>query len=117
MYRADLEDGTALVRNGGPRGEPRKMRNAGMPEPAIKAFTYYYEQLRTGQAGLIPESRLEPIGELPASASSRAYDERAGQLLERTIVFKLNGGLGTSMGTQAYPSPCSRSRMASPSST
>ena len=74
------------------------MRNAGMPEPAMKAFTYYYEQLRTGQAGLIPESRLEPIGELPSLGELPCDDERAGQLLERTIVLKLNGGLGTSMG-------------------
>ena len=40
------------------------MRSAGMPEPALRAFIYYYEQLRTGQAGLLPESRLEPIGEI-----------------------------------------------------
>ncbi|MGZ6662386.1 MAG: UTP--glucose-1-phosphate uridylyltransferase, partial [Solirubrobacteraceae bacterium] len=95
---ADAECGTQSASTTGLDASLVKMRNAGMPEPAMKAFTYYYEQLRTGQAGLISESRLEPIGELPSLGELPCDDERAGQLLERTIVLKLNGGLGTSMG-------------------
>ena len=48
--------------------------------------------------GLLPESEIEPVAELPdADALPDAGEEVAG-LLDRTVVLKLNGGLGTSMG-------------------
>lgn len=74
------------------------MRRAGMPEAALKAFTSYYGQLRSGQAGLLPESRLEPVGAIPSLRELPCDDERVSQLLQRTIVLKLNAALGTSMG-------------------
>ena len=75
-----------------------KMRTAGMPEPALRAFAYYYEQLRDPGAGMLPEDELEPVREVPSLSDLPCDDEQARELLERTIVLKLNGGLGTSMG-------------------
>jgi UTP--glucose-1-phosphate uridylyltransferase len=73
-----------------------KMRNAGMPDIALKAFAYYYRQLRDEDAGLLPESGLEPVLEIPSLDDLPCVLAR--EALERTIVLKLNGGLGTSMG-------------------
>jgi UTP--glucose-1-phosphate uridylyltransferase len=75
-----------------------KMRNAGMPEAALRAFAHYYEQLRDPDAGMLPEDELEPVREVPSLTDLPRDDEKARELLERTIVLKLNGGLGTSMG-------------------
>ena len=51
-----------------------------------------------GETGMIPEAEIEPVERLPdADDAARAGDGRA-TLLDRTVVLKLNGGLGTSMG-------------------
>jgi len=74
----------------------RKMRDEGIAEPAIDAFSHYYELLRGGESGMLPESDIEPLEDLP---DADELTEVAGpELLDRVVVLKLNGGLGTSMG-------------------
>src|ERR687897_1103968 len=75
-----------------------KMEAEGMPQAAIDTFRHYYQQLESGETGMLPEDSIEPVeevtdfGELP---------EEDGPL-DRAVVLKLNGGLGTGMGmTQA----------------
>jgi UTP--glucose-1-phosphate uridylyltransferase len=75
-----------------------KMRDAGMPEIARKTFAYYYEKLRAGDAGLLPESALDPVRELPDLEGLGGEQATAPQGPTRAIVLKVNGGLGTSMG-------------------
>jgi UTP--glucose-1-phosphate uridylyltransferase len=79
----------------------QKMRNAGMPDIALKTFARYYERLRDGDAGLLPESALEPVDQLAAADDLPRDEATAREALERTIVLKLNGGLGTSMGLKS----------------
>jgi UTP--glucose-1-phosphate uridylyltransferase len=80
------------------RASLRKMRDAGVSEPAVATFADYFERLRAGEAGALAESELEPVDELP-DAGELPEDERGARAaLERTVVVKLNGGLGTSMG-------------------
>jgi UTP--glucose-1-phosphate uridylyltransferase len=86
------------VKTSGLEAGLEKMRNAGMPEPALRAFAHYYEQLRDPDAGMLPEDELKPVREVPSLTDLPCDDEKAPELLERTIVLKLNGGLGTSMG-------------------
>jgi UTP--glucose-1-phosphate uridylyltransferase len=75
-----------------------KLRAAEVGEAAIASFADAYERLRAGEAGMLPESGLEPVEELP-DAEALADDEATAQAaLDRAIVLKLNGGLGTSMG-------------------
>jgi UTP--glucose-1-phosphate uridylyltransferase len=73
-----------------------KMRREGLADAAVETFKFYYEQLEAGETGLMPESSLEPVESLPDADDLR--DEADAALLDRTIVLKLNGGLGTSMG-------------------
>ncbi len=75
-----------------------KMRADGVAEAGIATFAHYFERLRAGEAGVLAESEIEPVSELP-DADELPYDEQgARSALERTVVIKLNGGLGTSMG-------------------
>lgn len=74
----------------------QKMRDEGIAEPAIDAFTHYYQLLREGQSGMLAESDIEPLEDLPdADELTEVADP---ELLDRVVVLKLNGGLGTSMG-------------------
>src|SRR3954452_18026272 len=80
----------------GLRGCEEKMRRAGLPEVAIETFAHYYRQLEAGETGLMAESEIEPVDTLPDADD--LVEEAAPELLGRTVVIKLNGGLGTSMG-------------------
>ena len=75
-----------------------KMRGEGLPDAAIDAFAHYYRRLAEGEQGMLPESELEPVEDVQDSAELPDDDERAAEALDRTVVIKLNGGLGTSMG-------------------
>ena len=72
-----------------------KMRAEGVGEAAIDTFAHYYEQLREGASGMLPESEIEPVEDLPALDDLPDADE---DVLDVAVVIKLNGGLGTSMG-------------------
>jgi len=71
-------------------------------EPAIRAFQRNYEALCRDESGLIGESEIGPAEGLPV------YEDRGAafdpELLRQTVVIKLNGGLGTSMGLEKVKS-------------
>ena len=75
-----------------------KMRGAGISDAAIRAFHHSYTNLVSGQTGLIPESSIQPVRELPRLNDIALQKSPAPALLSQTVVIKLNGGLGTSMG-------------------
>ncbi len=70
-----------------------------MDERAIDLFLTYYDKLVAGNFGLIYEKDLAPVsyGSLP-KLSELPATEATPELLKKTVVIKLNGGLGTSMG-------------------
>ncbi|HEY6776360.1 MAG TPA: UTP--glucose-1-phosphate uridylyltransferase [Thermoleophilaceae bacterium] len=72
-----------------------KMRREGLPEIAIETFAHYERRLREGEKGMLPESEIEPLEDLPDADELPAGGE---EVLDRVVVLKLNGGLGTSMG-------------------
>jgi UTP--glucose-1-phosphate uridylyltransferase len=72
-----------------------KMRDEGLPEIAIDTFAHYEELLREGDQGTMPEDELEPLTEVQGLDALPDSDRSD---LERVVVLKLNGGLGTSMG-------------------
>lgn len=75
-----------------------KMRAAGVPDEAVEVFAHYYRQLEEGVTGLIGEDAIAPVVDLPTLAAADVDPAEARAALARTVVIKLNGGLGTSMG-------------------
>jgi UTP--glucose-1-phosphate uridylyltransferase len=88
--------------NDGLTASVEKMRREGLGDAAVANFEHYYRRLRDGDAGTLPEAELDPVEELPDAAELPEPGDDLAALLDRTVVLKLNGGLGTSMGmTQA----------------
>jgi len=80
------------------RAAEEKMRRAGEPELAVAAFRDRYAQLLAGGAGIVAEAEIEPLERLPGLAELPWSASRAEAALGATVVIKINGGLGTSMG-------------------
>ncbi|MGZ5405845.1 MAG: UTP--glucose-1-phosphate uridylyltransferase, partial [Nocardioides sp.] len=74
-----------------------KMAAAGVDEVAIDTFAHYYRLLEHGETGMVPESTIEPL-DMAALADAEVPDDVAAEGIAKTVVIKLNGGLGTSMG-------------------
>jgi UTP--glucose-1-phosphate uridylyltransferase len=74
------------------------MRDAGVADLAIRNFEHYYGLLEAGEAGMLPESQIEPVESVPDADELPGGGDAARDALDRTVVLKLNGGLGTSMG-------------------
>lgn len=73
------------------------MQEAGASQPLLAGFLRQVAALRAGATGLIPDAAIRPptrladFQSLPAGAPAEAA-------LDQTVLIKLNGGLGTSMG-------------------
>ncbi|MDB6053904.1 MAG: hypothetical protein JWN25_1427, partial [Verrucomicrobiales bacterium] len=76
------------------------MEKAGLSESAIRTFEFNYNNLIRGETGLIPETSIEPVQSVPALEQVKKTTPLRKELLSRTVVLKLNGGLGTSMGLE-----------------
>src|SRR3954462_4986847 len=74
-----------------------KMADADVDETAIEVFSHYYRMLEIGETGMIPEDTIEPP-DMESLAEVAVPDDVAAKALAGTVVVKLNGGLGTSMG-------------------
>ena len=77
----------------------KRMRVEGISDLIIETFKFYYTQLVDGHTGLIPESNITPVEHLPdLEKFPKELAKVGGRFLPNTVVLKLNGGLGTSMG-------------------
>ncbi len=80
-----------------------KMRDAEVDPVAIDVFEHYYRLVESGETGMIPESTIEPV-DIPALTAADIPSPAPTDGLAGTVVIKLNGGLGTSMGLEAAKS-------------
>lgn len=77
----------------------KRMQNEGLPDIVTGTFEYYYKQLLKGKTGLIPEADIKRVNSLPDAETFSSDLTKIGETaLSKTILLKLNGGLGTSMG-------------------
>jgi UTP--glucose-1-phosphate uridylyltransferase len=77
-----------------------KMVSAGVPAEAIEVFSNYYRQLESGATGLISEDSIDPLTTVDQLADMQIPAGQQQTALGQTVVIKLNGGLGTSMGME-----------------
>jgi UTP--glucose-1-phosphate uridylyltransferase len=76
-----------------------KAEAAGAQPSELAALRRRIEQLEHPDAGQLPGSSLRPLPDLPRLEDMRSPSEAEGrEVLDRLVVVKLNGGLGTSMG-------------------
>ena len=74
-----------------------KMTADGVDPVAIEVFSHYYRLLESGETGMVPEDTIEPL-DMDALADVDVPEDVAADAIGKTVVIKLNGGLGTSMG-------------------
>ena len=72
------------------------MEAEGISQSAISAFESTFNSLVSGNTGLISEDAISPATDLVKSETFTGEPDTS--LLASTVVLKLNGGLGTSMG-------------------
>ena len=88
-----MDDSLSMIRE--------KMQRRGLSDAAIRAFLHGVEELRRQCRMMVSEEEISPVPTLPEWDGIVASTSPAGaELLGRTVVIKLNGGLGTSMGLQ-----------------
>jgi len=74
-----------------------KMESVGLSPAAIRAFLHQYEKLVGNETASIPEDSISPVANLPMIDDQPMPGDTA-KLAAQTVMLKLNGGLGTSMG-------------------
>lgn len=87
-----MTDGLALAMD--------KMRAAGVTDTAVAIFADYYAQLVAGTTGLVSEESIMPVGDVARYEEAEPTPEDV-DAFGRTVMIRLNGGLGTSMGLSA----------------
>jgi UTP--glucose-1-phosphate uridylyltransferase len=76
-----------------------KLISEAIPDIVIKNFEYYFNRLIEGEGGLIPDNSIEPVENLPDVENfPQSLRETGNKAMKKTILLKLNGGLGTGMG-------------------
>ena len=76
-----------------------KMRASDLPVIAIDHFKKAYDQVVRGDDQMIHESDIDSIGSIKKYEELNLINhEKLGTTLDQSVVIKLNGGLGTSMG-------------------
>jgi len=73
------------------------MRSNNINEIVIKTFSEYYRKILAGATGIIPEKQINPPGENNI-VDYKDLSNVSTDMLNKLVVVKLNGGLGTSMG-------------------
>jgi UTP--glucose-1-phosphate uridylyltransferase len=74
------------------------MLAGGVHPRAVSVFEHNYRELESGATGMIAEADIEPLVDVARLTDLDVDPAAAREALARTVVIKLNGGLGTSMG-------------------
>jgi UTP--glucose-1-phosphate uridylyltransferase len=77
-----------------------KMQNEGLQPLVIDTFAYYYNQVLTGETGLVYDREIQPVEthEIENFKNLKKYAAAGQRALEHSVRIVLNGGLGTTMG-------------------
>jgi UTP--glucose-1-phosphate uridylyltransferase len=77
-----------------------KMADEGIPPLVMELFRQYYEHLLQGEQGLLSRREIAPLeqGDIADMRILDGFTQQGAHAIKETVVIKLNGGLGTSMG-------------------
>lgn len=65
---------------------------------AIETFLAAHRRMVAGETGLLGRDAIDPLRDVPSSSDLDPHRAQGTDALRRTVMIKLNGGLGTSMG-------------------
>jgi UTP--glucose-1-phosphate uridylyltransferase len=82
------------------RAHREAMENAGMADAAVRTFLLHLDRLAAGASGTLGRDRIDSVDTLPDAEHLDAASDVGIRALRQTVVVKLNGGLGTSMGLE-----------------
>jgi UTP--glucose-1-phosphate uridylyltransferase len=76
------------------------MESAGIPDLSIRTFLHHLQSYQAKYSAMLSRTEIKPIetDEAPDADGFQGYREEGLAALDRVVVIKLNGGLGTSMG-------------------
>lgn len=80
------------------------MRGVGSGEAAIDAFSFHFNKVTLGDPGTLFEDDIEPAESAADSDQFDSFQDCGKGALDRVVVIKLNGGLGTGMGLESAKS-------------
>ncbi len=82
----------------------KKMEKEGLSSKVIDTFQYYYEKLVEGETGFLSDDEISPLNteDIMDIDALKRTGKGGNQYLDKAVIIKLNGGLGTSMG-MSYP--------------
>jgi UTP--glucose-1-phosphate uridylyltransferase len=77
-----------------------KMADEGIPHLVIDAFRFYYSKLIRGEKGLLSRADIVPVtkADIPDAEMVDGFADEGRRAVSETVIIKLNGGLGTTMG-------------------
>lgn len=77
-----------------------KMKKEGLQPLVIDTFTYYYNQVLSGETGLIYDHEIQAVDleDIKAFDHLEKYADAGQRALQQCVRIVLNGGLGTTMG-------------------
>lgn len=76
-----------------------KMEAENLPGIVIDTFEYYYNKLLSGETGILTEKEILPVAIIPEYDQITNSESEFGESISsQSVIIKLNGGLGTSMG-------------------
>jgi UTP--glucose-1-phosphate uridylyltransferase len=82
-----------------------KMQKEELPKIVHDTFEYYYNQLLGGETGLLPEEEIDAVEYLTNYNNlENEYINYGNSVSTKSVIIKLNGGLGTSMGLSSAKS-------------
>ena len=93
------------MKEGNIKSFKEKMSKEGLPKIAHDIFEFYYTKLLKGETGLLPEDYISSVNELDSFNSlDNKYYDFGNSVSSKSVIIKLNGGLGTSMGLSSAKS-------------
>jgi len=80
------------------------MNEAFLPAAAIGAFRLHLKRFLAGESGTLGRDRIARVDDLADAETLGVTDGFDRRIIDRTVVIKLNGGLGTGMGLESAKS-------------
>ena len=83
----------------------KKMEKENIPSLVIDIFNKHYQKLTSGINTYISDNDIKPVENLPHLTDIlEEYSEKTDKINKKTVIIKLNGGLGTGMGMECAKS-------------